>query len=364
MISRRLLILLSFLSVLGQGCTVYRFSEENPKPAKAVPRHLRGFRFRIARVENEESLPGERGKWGFQTLGAAVANRIDCNPFSGGETSIYVTADALDAEFARRHPDLHSPDGVPLFVHLDGTWHPLSRAGNSLPYLVGWRMSNSSSGRIAVFLYTGDGEKGRRVEKKMRSSWSFSWTPAALLPGPPADLGTHVGYTASDGSPDSVLGRATIRLVADAVAEAILALPEGTVVSGSDAVPLSAAEAATLRHLEGLVLSTSASTANGGVETTTHEFRTTIRTGFPTVPAVVGQRYNARTRKGSVRADFSECGEEAARRFALERLVPQICASKAVVNDFGAEFIPGATFRIDKESIEGSILEIEFVQIQ
>lgn len=197
----------------------------------------------------------------------------------------------------------------------------------------------------------------------MRSSWAFSWTPAALLPGPPSDLGMHVGYLASDGSPDSVLGQATIRLVADAVADAICALPEGTLVSQSDAVPLSVAEAATLKHLDGLVITTAAS-GHDGVETTSHEFRLTVRTGFPKVPAIVGQRYDARTRKGSVRADFSECGEDAARRFLLERLVPQICASKAVVNDFGAEFIPGAEFRIDADHTDESVLTIEFLQIR
>ncbi len=344
---------------------VYRFSEENPSPAKPLPRHLRGHRFRIARTESKGALPGETGEWSFQTLGAGVANRIDQNPvWGGGENTIPVAAEVLDAEFARRHPDLHSPDGTPLFVHLEGVWNPVSRRVGGPAILIGWRVTEKSSGRIAVSLYTADGKKGQETVKRMRSSLTFSLTPSAILPGIPSDLGLHVGMTASDGSPDSALGRATIRLVADAVADAICSLPEGTIISESDAVPLSAAEAATLEHLDGLVITTSAFTTNGVLETTRQEFRTTVRTGFPKVPSIVGQRYDAYTRRGAVKADISECGVVEARRFIIERLVPQICASKAVVNDFGAEFIPGAVFRIETETFDGKALTIEFVQIR
>ena len=127
-------------------------------------------------------LPDARGGRGEPNRSAPLSG--------GGENTIAVTADALDAEFARRQPDLHSPEGTPLFVHLEGVWNPVSRRMDGIaPFLLGWRVINSSRGRIAVSIYMADGKMGTAVERMTRSSLAISLTPAALLPGPPSDLG-------------------------------------------------------------------------------------------------------------------------------------------------------------------------------
>lgn len=315
-----LFIALCTLHLAGTGCSASRFSEVGPRRVPEVPRHLKDARFRVARVENEGSIPGYPGAWNLPSFGAQVGY------VSGGirRGTVEILPEQLDAAFSGRHPELHSASGTPLFVHVDGTW-----------------LDAPATGRIKVSLYLSDGARGPVVEKKTRGDSLF-------VPD------FHSG---------SPLHEATLRIVADAVAEAICALPEGTFVSDAGAVPLSADEAATLRHLDGLVVKTFRIAPDGTETVMEHAFRTALET-TNAVPVVRSQRYDSRTLKGAVVADLEGCDEALARYFLVSRLIPQICATKGAVADFGKDFAPGAVFRITKETTDGTLLSIEFVQIQ
>ncbi len=337
---------LCVLAFAGTGCWSYRIGRKTPERDFAFPAAVRGSRFRIGRfegtvVDRSESFSG--------TATSGIACRLE-------EFSL----DGLNAEFARRCPSLYAEDGIPLFVRIEGLVPDISTDGLALTVL--GRSRGDVEGTVRVSLYRADGEFGKGSERRVAVSYCEALTPVAWLPAGGDDLGSAFGPFESL---EPVMRKALTSLVVDALLEQLARTPEGTLPADVGGTLRSKAEMERTAALDGLVVGT---TDLAGGKEAAHEFSVSFTNAPGRIPAILEQNYDDATRRGFVRADLSGCDRDAALGFLERRLVPAICASKAVVTDFGAPFPEGAQARIlgrpKFQEDHPDVVRIDFEQIQ
>ena len=373
--SIRLPVLLALAATLQAGCAVYRFVSPDHPSKVALP---------AARALATGAEATEGGSRGERLRVAKIRGAV----YGGAVGRIALSPDSINAVLSSHWPDLFDggDDALPLTVEF----------GGNLPFYgsFGGRSGNFTT-ETALMLVLGvvrskiDGYVTARIlvenavwsdKAKAVGTCNFSVCCQPLLFPVAYPLLQSIPPYGSDWPQDTHFGSIgysnadrmqTIAtdLAAVAAARAATALSSEQLATIRDKALLTREQLAARKRLgDGATTKSATGTAAGTIAwaETEHVFRADSSSAARGIPEIVEQRYDAKTRRGVVRADMADCDPDAAYRYLTERLIPAICETKNVVLDVDAPPPAHALFRTLKEEKEAGsdVLAIEFESLQ